>query len=75
MIDADRRRDAACRDRGEHGHRQRRQALRRYLVAKQQLARELAEREQADGRKQAGPADPCAYPHAFSIWASAAESS
>jgi hypothetical protein len=75
MIDADGRRDAAGRHDGEDGDRERRQALRRYLVGKQQLARELAQREQADSRQQAGSAVPRAYPHPFSIWASAADSS
>ena len=75
MIDADGDGDAARRDDGQHGHRERSQALRRDLVGQQQLARELAEREQADGRQQASPAGPRAYPHAFSIWASAADSS
>ena len=54
MIHADGRGDAARRDDGEHGDREHRQALRRYLVGKQQLARELAQREQADSRQQAG---------------------
>jgi hypothetical protein len=50
MINADGGGDAARRDHGQHGHRERSQALRRYLVGQQQLARELAQREQADGR-------------------------
>jgi hypothetical protein len=41
--------------------------LRRDLVAKQQQACQLAKREQADGRQQAGPAGPRAYPHPSSI--------
>jgi hypothetical protein len=75
MIDADGDGDAARSDDGQHGHRERSQALWRYLVGKQQLARELAKREQADGRQQASLAGPRAYPHTFSIWASAADSS
>lgn len=75
MIHADGRGDAARRDDGEHGDRERRQALRRYLVGKQQLARELAQREQANSRQQADSAVPRAYPHLFSIWATAADSS
>ncbi len=75
MIDAAGDGDATRRDDREHGHRERRQALRRYLIGQQQLARELAQREQADGRQQAGPAGPRAYPHTFSIGASAGDSS
>jgi len=62
--------DAARRDGGQHGDRERREALRRYLVGQQQLARELAkrnQRNQADGRKQADHSGPRAYSHFFSI--------
>jgi hypothetical protein len=51
MIDADGDGDAARRGDGQDGHRERGQALRRYLVGQQQLARELAQREQADSRQ------------------------
>ena len=61
--------DAARRDGGQHGDRQHREALRRHRVAKQQLAGQLAQREQADSRQEAGHAGPRAYPHAFSIGA------
>ena len=66
-VDADGRGDAARRDGGQHGDRQHRQALRGHRVAKQQLAGQLAQRDQAEGRQQAGHAGPRAYPHAVSI--------
>ena len=67
MIDADGRGDAARRDGGQHGDGERRQALRSYLIGKQQLACQLAQREQAERRQQADEASARAYPHPFSI--------
>ena len=43
------------------------EALRAHRVAEQQLPGQLAKREQAEGRQQAGQPGPRAYPHAVSI--------